>query len=77
MKKLILLALGRVLPWQPNPVAHFLAARLLAALPPGPTTKSIINSKWIGLKDDCRNERLSRREYEARKSQIEHGSIIY
>ena len=29
------------------------------------------------LNDDYRNERISRSEYEARKSQIEHGSIIY
>jgi len=29
------------------------------------------------LEDDYRNERISRREYESRKSQIEHGSIIY
>jgi hypothetical protein len=29
------------------------------------------------LEDDYRNERISRREYEARKRQIEKGSIIY
>lgn len=29
------------------------------------------------LEDDYRNERISRREYEARKKQIEAGSIIY
>jgi len=29
------------------------------------------------LEDDYRRERISRREYEARKSQIEKGSIIY
>jgi hypothetical protein len=29
------------------------------------------------LEEDYRNERISRREYEERKRQIEHGSIIY
>jgi hypothetical protein len=29
------------------------------------------------LEDDHKNERISRKEYEARKSQIEKGSIIY
>ena len=29
------------------------------------------------LEDDYRNERISRREYEERKAQIEKGSIVY
>ncbi|MGH7770624.1 MAG: hypothetical protein ACREQA_00120 [Candidatus Binatia bacterium] len=29
------------------------------------------------LEDDLKNERISRREYEIRKQQIERGSIIY
>jgi hypothetical protein len=29
------------------------------------------------LEDDLRHERISRNEYEARKKQIEAGSIIY
>jgi hypothetical protein len=29
------------------------------------------------LDEDLRNERISRREYEARKRQIESGSIVY
>jgi hypothetical protein len=29
------------------------------------------------LEDDYRNERISRREYEERKAQIERGSIVY
>jgi hypothetical protein len=29
------------------------------------------------LESDYRNERISRREYEARKAQIEKGSILY
>jgi len=34
-------------------------------------------SKMDQLEDDYKAERISRREYEARKSQIEKGSIIY
>jgi osmotically-inducible protein OsmY len=29
------------------------------------------------LEDDYKNERISRKEYESRKAQIEKGSIIY
>jgi hypothetical protein len=38
-----------------------------------------INSKrqMDRLEEDYRRERISRREYEKRKSQIERGSIIY
>jgi len=35
------------------------------------------NSKMNQIEDDYKNERISRAEYEARKSQIEKGSIIY
>ena len=34
-------------------------------------------SKMDQLENDYKAERISRREYEARKSQIEKGSIIY
>ena len=34
-------------------------------------------SKMDQLEDDFKAERISRREYEARKSQLEKGSIIY
>jgi hypothetical protein len=34
-------------------------------------------SKMDQLEDDYKGERISRREYEGRKSQIEKGSIIY
>jgi hypothetical protein len=34
-------------------------------------------SKMDQLEDDYKAERISRREYESRKSQIEKGSIIY
>jgi len=35
------------------------------------------HSKMSQLEDDFKAERISRREYEARKSQIEKGSILY
>ena len=34
-------------------------------------------SKMNQLEDDYKAERISRREYESRKSQIEKGSILY
>ena len=35
------------------------------------------HSKMEQVEDDYKNERISRKEYEARKSQIEKGSLIY
>jgi hypothetical protein len=35
------------------------------------------NSKMNQLEADYKAERISRKEYEARKSQIEKGSIVY
>jgi hypothetical protein len=35
------------------------------------------HSKMGQLEDDYKAERISRKEYESRKSQIEKGSIIY
>jgi len=35
------------------------------------------HSKMNPVEDDYKGERISRKEYEARKSQIEKGSIIY
>lgn len=29
------------------------------------------------LEDDYKNEKISRREYDSRKSQLEKGSIVY
>jgi hypothetical protein len=34
-------------------------------------------SKMNQLEDDYKREKISRRDYEARKSQIEKGSILY
>ena len=35
------------------------------------------HSKMNQIEDDYKAERISRREYESRKSQIEKGSILY
>ena len=35
------------------------------------------HSKMNQLEDDYKSEKISRREYDARKSQLEKGSIIY
>lgn len=35
------------------------------------------HTKMDQLEDDYKNERISRAEYESRKSQIEKGSILY
>jgi len=35
------------------------------------------NSKMNQLENDYKAERISRKEYEARKSQLEKGSILY
>jgi hypothetical protein len=35
------------------------------------------HSKMNQLEDDYKNERISRAEYQSRKSQLEKGSIIY
>lgn len=35
------------------------------------------NSKMNQLEDDYKSERISRAEYESRKSQLEKGSLIY
>jgi hypothetical protein len=35
------------------------------------------NSKMNQLEDDYKAERISRAEYESRKSQLEKGSVIY
>jgi hypothetical protein len=74
MKKyLVLIALASLSQWG----CEFLGGAAVGSLATGAGYE--INSKrqMDRLEDDYRNERISRREYEARKSQIEHGSIIY
>jgi len=55
----------------------FLGGAALGTLATGAGYEINNHSQMEKLDADLRNERISRREYEARKSQIEKGSIIY
>jgi hypothetical protein len=55
----------------------FLGGAALGALGTSAGYEINAKSKMDQLEDDYRSERISRREYEVRKSQIEKGSIIY
>jgi hypothetical protein len=53
------------------------AAPPLARWPPGAGYEIQAKRQMDRLEEDLRNEKISRREYEARKRQIEAGSILY
>ena len=55
----------------------FLGGAALGTLATGAGYEINASSQMDKLEADYRSERISRREYEARKSQIEKGSIIY
>ena len=55
----------------------FLGGASLGALGTSGAYEINAHSKMNQLEDDYKAERISRREYEARKSQLEKGSIIY
>ncbi len=55
----------------------FLGGAALGALGTSAGYEINANSKMNQLEEDYRNERISRAEYESRKSQLEKGSIIY
>ena len=55
----------------------FLGGAALGTLATGAGYEINANNQLDKLEADYRNERISRREYEARKAQIEKGSIIY
>ena len=55
----------------------FLGGAALGTLATGAGYEINAHSQMDKLDADYRNERISRREYEARKSQIEKGSILY
>jgi hypothetical protein len=55
----------------------FLGGAALGTLATGAGYEVNARSQMDRLEADYRNERISRREYEARKAQIEKGSIIY
>ena len=55
----------------------FLGGAALGALGTSAGYEINAKSKMDQVEDDYKNERISRKEYEARKSQIEKGSIVY
>ena len=56
---------------------EFLGGAAVGGLATGAGYEITAKRQMDRLENDYRNERISRREYEARKSQIERGSIIY
>jgi hypothetical protein len=56
---------------------EFAAGAATGALATGAGYEINAKRQMDRLEDDYRRERISRREYEQRKSQIERGSIIY
>jgi len=74
MKKyLALLLLASVSQWG----CAFIGGAATGALATGAGYEINAKRQMDRLEDDYRSERISRREYESRKSQIESGSIIY
>jgi len=74
MKKLLLLVmLASVSHWG----CAFLGGAAVGSLATGAGYEINNKRQMDHLNDDYQQERISRSEYEARKSQIEHGSIIY
>ncbi len=55
----------------------FLGGAAVGSLATGAGYEINAHSQMEKLEADYRNERISRREYESRKAQIEKGSIIY
>jgi hypothetical protein len=56
---------------------EFVAGAATGALATGAGYEINANRQMDRLEDDYRRERISRREYERRKEQLERGSIIY
>ena len=56
---------------------EFAAGAVTGALATGAGYEINANRQMDRLEDDYRRERISRREYERRKDQLERGSIIY
>jgi hypothetical protein len=56
---------------------EFVAGAATGALATGAGYEINSNRQLDRLEDDYRRERISRREYQERKNQIERGSIIY
>jgi hypothetical protein len=74
MKKLILLVLlASATQWG----CEFLGGAAVGALATGAGYEYNSKRQMDRLEDDYKNERISRREYEERKRQIENGSVVY
>ena len=74
MKKyLLLLILASFSQWG----CEFIGGAAVGSLATGAGYEINAKRQLDRLNDDYRSERISRREYESRKSQIERGSIIY
>jgi len=74
MKKIMLLLLFvSVTQWG----CEFLAGAAVGGLATGAGYEINAKRQMDRLEDDYRSERISRREYESRKAQIERGSIVY
>ena len=74
MKKyLLLLILASFSQWG----CEFIGGAAVGGLATGAGYEINAKRQMDRLDDDYRNERISRREYESRKSQIERGSIFY
>lgn len=56
---------------------EFIAGAATGALATGAGYEISAKRQMDRLEDDYRRERIGRREYEARRHQIERGSIIY
>jgi hypothetical protein len=72
-KYLALLLLATLPQWG----CEFLGVAAVGGLATGAGYEINANRQLDRLEDDFRRERISRREYEERKRQIERGSIIY
>ena len=74
MKKIMLLLLFvSVTHWG----CEFLGGAAVGGLATGAGYEINAKRQMDRLEDDYRSERISRREYESRKAQIERGSIVY
>jgi hypothetical protein len=75
MKRLMLVSVLMVVLGQSG--CAFLGGAAVGALGTSAGYEINARSKMNQLEDDYRAERISRKEYEARKSQIEKGSVLY
>jgi hypothetical protein len=75
MKKLMLLLVLMIAFGQSG--CAFLGGAAVGSLATGAGYEYNAHSQMNKLEDDYKNERISRKEYESRKAQIEKGSILY